>query len=100
MDTLLPPETCQSMTELRVQIDAIDVELITMLVTRSRYIDRAVDLKRIEGLPARTTDRVAEVLAKVSATAAEMGLDPTLARTLWTDLIEWSIEREIKELGA
>lgn len=78
MDTLVPAETCQSMSELRVQIDAIDVKLIALLVARSRYIDRAVDLKRIEELPARTTDRVAEVLAKVSATAAERGLDPNL----------------------
>lgn len=100
MNTFAPPVACNSMAELRVQIDAIDVELITLLVTRSRYIDRAVDLKKIEGLPARTTDRVAEVLAKVQATATELGLDPDLARLLWSELIEWSIQREIQELGA
>lgn len=99
MDTLRPPQDCQSMTELRVEIDALDVELIRLLVTRSGYIDRAVDLKKIEGLPARTTDRVAEVLDKVSGHAAQGGLDPDLARTLWTELIEWSIRREAKELG-
>jgi isochorismate pyruvate lyase len=99
MDTLLLPESCHSMAELRKQIDAIDVELITLLVTRSGYIDRAVDLKRIEGLPARTKDRVAEVLDNVSASASDRGLDPDLARRLWTELIEWSIERESKELG-
>ncbi|WP_245963938.1 chorismate mutase [Roseinatronobacter ekhonensis] len=87
------------MSELRAQIDAIDVELIKLLVSRSRYIDRAIDLKKIEGLPARTTDRVAEVLDKVSATASEKGLDPGLARTLWTELIEWSIQRESEELN-
>ncbi|MDU9005321.1 chorismate mutase [Sedimentitalea todarodis] len=100
MDSLVPPETCNSMAELRVQIDAIDVELITLLVTRSRYIDRAVDLKRIEGLPARIADRVEEVLDKVSATAIELELDPDLVHSLWTELIEWSIARETKELGA
>ena len=76
------------MAELRQQIDAIDVDLLTLLMTRSRYIDRAVELKRIEGLPARTTDRVAEVLDKVSATTSELGLDPVLARQLWSVLIE------------
>lgn len=100
MVKLSAPETCQSMAELRVQIDAIDVELITLLATRSTYIDRAVDLKKIEGLPARTKDRVVEVLDKVSATASKNGLDPNLARKLWTELIEWSIERESKELDA
>jgi len=98
MDTLTAPENCTSMATLRAQIDSIDVELIALLVTRSRYIDRAVDLKKIEGLPARTTDRVAEVLDKVAATATAQGLDPALARKLWGELIEWSIQRELKEL--
>ena len=98
MDRLTAPENCTSMATLRAQIDSIDVELIALLVTRSRYIDRAVDLKKIEGLPARTTGRVAEVLDKVAATATAQGLDPTLARTLWGELIEWSIQRELTEL--
>ena len=76
------------------------MELITLLAKRSGYIARAVDLKKIERLPARTTDRVAEVLDKVSQTASRNQLDPELARKLWGELIEWSIQREIKELGA
>ena len=100
MEAFIPPEACKSMAELRGQIDAKDVELIALLVTRSRYIDRAVDLKRVEGLPARTTDRVEEVLDNVRATATEFGLDPDLAQSLWSALIDWSIQREIRELGA
>ena len=99
MDNVTPPEDCLRMAELRVQIDAIDRALISLLATRSRYIDRAVDLKKIEGLPARIDDRVAEVLDRVAAAAREGGLDPELARSLWADLIEWSIQRELKELG-
>lgn len=100
MNTLLPPDTCQSMSQLRTQIDAIDVALLKLLETRSHYIDRAIDLKKIENLPPRTTDRVAEVLEKVSTTASEIGLDPVLARTLWGELIEWSITRESRVLDA
>ncbi len=99
MERFTPPSECNTMAELRVQIDAIDVALINLLVIRSGFIDRAVDLKKREDLPARIADRVAEVLDKVSTTAAENGLDPDLARTLWGELIEWSIQREIKELG-
>ena len=98
MDTLTAPENCTSMATLRDQIDTIDREIIALLVTRSRYIDRAVDLKKIEGLPARTTGRVAEVLDKVAANATAQGLDPALARKLWGELIEWSIQRELMEL--
>ncbi|MGB7240628.1 MAG: chorismate mutase, partial [Sulfitobacter sp.] len=58
-----PPQTCVTMAELRKEIDAIDEAFIDLLALRVTYIDRAVDLKRIEGLPARTVDRVTEVLA-------------------------------------
>ncbi len=76
------------------------MELITYLARRTGYIERAVDIKKIEGLPARTTDRVAEALDKVSNAASRTGLDPELTRKLWGELIEWSIRHEIKELGA
>jgi len=99
MTTFRSPQQCQTMAQLRKEIDAIDVELIALLRKRTGYIDRAVDLKRIENLPARTTDRVAEVLDKVSATAADLGLDPALARNLWAEIIEWSIQRESRKLG-
>lgn len=99
MDDLRAPDECGSMMELRREIDAIDVALIKLLATRATYIDRAVALKRQENLPARTSDRVAEVLNKVAETASQHGLDPELARTLWSEIIEWSIRRELVELG-
>ena len=99
MDAMRPPEDCQSMAELRVEIDRLDVELVTLLALRRHYIDRAVDLKKVEGIPSRAADRVTDVLDKVAATASEQGLDPELVRALWSELIEWSIRREFKELG-
>lgn len=94
------PQDCQTMADLRIQIDGIDAQLIALLAQRSGYIDRAVDLKKIEGLPARTTDRVAEVLGKVRALATDHALDPDLVEALWKELIEWGIQREMKELGS
>ena len=92
------PAACQTMEELRREIDAIDLSLMDLLVQRTAYIDRAIDLKRIEKLPARTTDRVEEVVGNVRRSAGERGFDPDLAERLWRELIEWSIERESKVL--
>jgi isochorismate pyruvate lyase len=94
------PRDCKTMNELRAEIDALDVALIDLLAVRAGYIDRAVDLKRIEGLPARTHARVREVIAKVRASAGERGLDEDLVEQLWRTLIEWSIERESRSLDA
>ncbi|WP_237708051.1 chorismate mutase [Oceanicola sp. S124] len=82
------------MAELRQEIDRIDDALIELLVRRAGYVDRAATLKRGEGLPPRTSDRVAEVIARVRQRAAAQALDPDLAETLWTALIEWGIARE------
>ena len=99
MRPLTSPDACRSMADLRQEIDTIDAELVRLLAVRATYIDRAVDLKKIENLPARTTDRVKEVLEKVSGLAEGEGLDPGLVRRLWTELIEWSIRREERRLG-
>jgi isochorismate pyruvate lyase len=86
------------MAELRTQIDALDGALIALLAERTGYIDRAIILKQNENLPARIASRVDEVIANVRDQAQANALDPALAETLWTQLIEWSIARETKHI--
>lgn len=94
-----PPADCETMAELRLEIDAIDDALIELLIRRAGYIDRAVTLKRREGLPPRTSARVAEVIGHVRERAAAQTLDPDLAETLWITLIDWGIAREASLMG-
>ncbi len=96
---LRPPEACTSMAELRKEIDALDESLVKMLALRSTYIDRAIELKPGEGIPARAEDRVEEVVRRVRAAADRNGLDPALVETLWRALIEWSIAREQEKIS-
>ncbi len=95
---ILPPHSCRTMPELRVQIDALDTEIIALLQKRAGYIARAAEIKQSEGLPARITWRVDEVLEKARNNAAKVGLDPNLAETLWREMIEWSIRKEASTL--
>ncbi len=99
MPTLTPPQDCKTMQDLRVQIDKLDRQLIEMLVTRAKYIDRASQLKPGEGLPARIPDRVEEVVQRVRASSDQLGMDPDLAEKLWRILIDWSIAREERVIG-
>ncbi|QFS81268.1 T-protein [Roseivivax sp. THAF40] len=88
------PRDIPTMAELRVEIDALDRELMTLLGRRARLIDRAAELKPGEGLPARTNDRVAAVIANARANAEEHGVDPDVAENLWHILIEAAIAHE------
>ena len=99
MPPLKAPQDCETMQDLRVQIDRLDQQLVELLLERARYIDRASQLKPGEGLPARIPDRVEEVVANVRARAGQSGLDPDLAEQLWRILIDWSIAREERVLG-
>ncbi|ROT98956.1 chorismate mutase [Histidinibacterium lentulum] len=93
------PGEIGTMAELRREIDALDRELVARLAARARLIDRATELKPGEGMPARITSRVEEVVANVRAEAAATGWDPALAEAMWRQMIEWSIAREEAVLG-
>jgi len=82
------------MQELRDQIDALDKDLVALLAHRAGYIDRAIELKEINGWPARIPDRVEDVVSKVRQEAEAKGLEPDLVEKLWRQLIDWSIARE------
>ena len=94
-----PPDACNSMSELRVEIDRIDNALLYLLAERMTYIERAIILKPRENLPARTTDRVAQVVENVRILAVEHGLDADLIERMWRNMIEWAIAHEAKTLG-
>jgi isochorismate pyruvate lyase len=94
------PAINAEMAALRLKIDAIDAALVDALAERQRCIETAADIKSRIGWPARIPPRVDQVLARVAALAQEKNLDPALARSLWTAVIEWSIayeERLMKE---
>ncbi len=93
------PSQLTTMIDLRAEIDATDKALVKLLAHRAGLIDRAIEIKPGEGLPARIEARVEEVVGKVRASALAEALDPELVEALWRLLIDWSIAREEKVLG-
>ena len=94
MTELTKPHDCKSMEELRHQIDKLDTKIVELLATRSQFIDRATDLKSINGMPARIPDRIESVVSNAREAAQELDLDSDLVEKIWRILIEWSIKRE------
>ena len=87
------------MAEVRAEIDRLDAELVALFAERTRYIDRAAEIKTGTGLPARIEARVEEVVANVRGHAVLHGLPPDKIEKLWRKLIDWSIAREETTLG-
>ena len=93
------PSECDTMAEIRAEIDALDEKLVQLFARRAGYIDRAAEIKAVVDLPARITPRVEEVVQNVRRHAATYGLPPDLVEKLWRRLIDWSIAREESRLG-
>jgi isochorismate pyruvate lyase len=94
-DAIKAPETCDSMEELRLAIDALDQRLVALMARRQLYIERAAILKPDRGA-VRDEVRVEEVIAKVLAAARLAGLSGAIAEPVWRTLIEQSIRHELE----
>lgn len=88
-----PPETCQSMAEVRAGVDAVDRELVALLARRMAYMDAAARIKPARN-QVRDEARKREVIANACANAQQLGLSPGLITSLWDMLVEASIAHE------
>ncbi|NJS14898.1 MAG: chorismate mutase [Sphingopyxis sp.] len=90
----LAPSDCTTMTEVRAGVDAVDAELVALLVRRFGYMDAAARIKASRD-NVRDEARKAEVLANVARHAKAAGLDPNRLAAVWDVLVEQSIAHEL-----
>jgi isochorismate pyruvate lyase len=95
MTELRDPSDCTTMTEVRAGVDDVDRQIVALLQRRFGYMDAAARIKPDRGA-VRDEWRKADVLAKVDASAAELGVDRQLMSRLYEDLIETSIAHELE----
>lgn len=96
MTEIRDPADCTTMTEVRAGVDDVDRRVVALLRRRFGYMDAAARIKP-DRSAVRDEWRKADVLAKVDAAAAELGLDRTLLTRLYEELIEGSIAYELQE---
>lgn len=89
----LPASDCQSMDEVRREIDRLDKALVALLAERQTYIERAGMIKAHRAA-VRDEQRIEDVIAKVLNAARQAGLSPSIAEPVWRELIERSIAHE------
>jgi isochorismate pyruvate lyase len=87
-----------TMSDIRKEIDRIDENLIKYLAERQRWVERAVEVKRRERLPARDEARVRQVIDHVRVLARGHNVDPALVEAMWTEMVEWFIAYEERSM--
>lgn len=87
-----------SIAGLRHEIDLVDERLIKLLAERQRLVEAIIAVKQREGLPARIPARVDYVIDRARVLARAHHLDPALAESIWTEMVEWFVAHEERTL--
>ena len=84
---------CESMSDVRYEIDRLDRVLVQLIAERQTYIEAAA---RIKADPDTVRDeaRIQDVYEKVASAANEAGLSLDIAQPVWRALVENSIAHE------
>ena len=88
----------KNIADLRHEIDAVDEELIKLLAERQRLVEAIITVKHAEGIPARVPARVDYVIDRARVLARAHHLDPALAESIWTEMVEWFVAHEERTL--
>ena len=89
------PADCMTMADVRRGVDALDRQLVALLLERQGYMDAAARIKQDRGT-VRDNARVEDVVAKVKAEARRLGLSEQIAEPVWRTLIERCIAYEFE----
>jgi len=87
---------CNSLQEVRDEIDLIDDKLVELISQRSNLIRQAASFKNsVDEVKAQ--DRIDFIMQKVRKKAIEYNLSPNLVSELFTIMIDEMVETEISE---
>ncbi len=87
---------CNSLEEVRTEIDTLDSKLVELISERSHLIRQAAAFKNsVEEVKAE--DRIEFIKARVRHQAIELGVNPNMISELFTTMINEMVETEIAE---
>ena len=86
-------QNCQSIEEVRTQIDRIDRQIVGLLAARGAYVKQAAYFKKTAD-DVKAPQRVEQVIAKVTSLAAELGANPSVTEQTYRAMISGFINAE------
>lgn len=89
---------CESLEEVRAQIDRIDRLVVALLAERGAYVLRVASFKKSHAEVA-APQRAEEVVRKAKGLAAELGANPVVIERVYREMIAAFIEAEMAEIS-
>lgn len=88
--------TCNSLEEVRSNIDAIDHKIVSLISQRGGFVMQAARFKKTTE-DVKAPQRVEQVISKVRALATELGANPDVTEAVYRAMITAFINAEIAE---
>ena len=88
---------CNSLQEVRDEIDILDEKIVELISERSHYIRQAAGFKNsIDEVKAQ--DRIDDIMQRLRHKAIELEISPNMITDLYKIMIDEMVETEIAEL--
>jgi len=87
---------CNSLQEVRDEIDMIDTQLVDLISQRSHLIRQAAAFKESVD-EVKAEDRIDDIMQRVRKRAIELNINPNMISELFTIMIDEMVETEISE---
>ena len=87
---------CNSLQEVRDEIDKIDTKLVDLISERSHLIRQAAAFKNSVD-EVKAEDRIDNIMQRVRKRAIELNINPNMISDLFTIMINEMVETEISE---
>lgn len=88
--------SCNSLNEVRDNIDRIDRKIVALLAERGAFVTQAASFKNTTD-EVKAPNRVEQVIAKVTALAQAQGANPAVVESVYRAMISAFIEAELKQ---
>jgi isochorismate pyruvate lyase len=92
---MIEPEKCENMLEIRTEIDSIDKNIIALIGKRYQYVKAAAKFKTSE-TSVKAPERFKAMLIERRAWAEQQGLSADMVEKLYTDMVNYFINEELK----
>jgi isochorismate pyruvate lyase len=87
---------CNSLEEVRIEIDKIDTQLVDLISERSHLIRQAASFKNSVD-EVKAEDRIDFIMQRVRQHAIEKDISPNMISDLFKTMIDEMVEAEIAE---
>ncbi|WP_203009260.1 chorismate mutase [Pseudomonas paraversuta] len=91
--------TCDSLEQVRGQIDRLDRQIVSLIAERGAYVSQAAGFKK-DSAAVKAPQRVEQVIAKARALAEKLGANPDVTESVYRAMIAAFIQQELAEHAA